>query len=124
MVSQQLVYEKTFQYKELKDIAINDAMNDILKIEEKFGSNERAKDILMKAVDTKLGNIIDTSTRFLEELNRDIVNLNESIDRLTQQGQKFIESHLDRFHISDSSTVLSIADASSENITHPPKYIN
>jgi len=122
--AQQLVYEKTFQYKELQDIAINDAMNDILKIEEKFGSNERAKDILMKAVDTKLGNIIDTSTRFLEELNRDIVNLNESIDRLTQQGQKFIESHLDRFHISDSSTVLSIADASSENITHPPKYIN
>lgn len=122
--AQQLVYEKTFQYKELQDIAINDAMNDILKIEEKFGSNERAKDILMKAVDTKLGNIIDTSTRFLEELNRDIVNLNESIDRLTQQGQKFIESHLERFHISDSSTVLSIADASSENITHPPKYIN
>lgn len=122
--AQQLVYEKTFQYKELQDIAINDAMNDILKIEEKFGSNERAKDILMKAVDTKLGNIIDTSTRFLEELNRDIVNLNESIDRLTQQGQKFIESHLDRFHISDSSTVLSIADASSGNITHPPKYIN
>ncbi|HGY0991708.1 TPA: hypothetical protein ACNU17_000569 [Aeromonas salmonicida subsp. pectinolytica] len=122
--AQQLVYEKTFQYKELQDIAIKDAMNDILKIEEQFGSNERAKDILMKAVDKKLGNIIDTSTRFLEELNRDIVNLNESIDRLTQQGQKFIESHLERFHISDSSTVLSITDTSSENIIPPPKYIN
>jgi hypothetical protein len=122
--AQQLVYDRTFQYKKLQDIAIEDAMNDILRIEDKFGSNERAKDILMKAVDTKLGNIIDTSTRFLEELNRDIVNLNESIDRLTQQGQKFIESHLERFHISDSSTVLSIADTSSENIIPPPKYIN
>lgn len=116
--------KKLFNIKNFKTLLSMMQMNDILKIEEKFGSNERAKDILMKAVDTKLGNIIDTSTRFLEELNRDIVNLNESIDRLTQQGQKFIESHLDRFHISDSSTVLSIADASSENITHSPKYIN
>jgi hypothetical protein len=45
-------------------------MTDLLRIEDKFGNNERAKDILIKAVDTKMGNIITTSTRFLEELNR------------------------------------------------------
>lgn len=107
--AQQLVYEKTIQYKELQDRAIEEAMNDFIKIEEKFGENERAKDILIRAVDTKMGNIIDTSTRFLEELNRDIVSLNQSIDRLTNQGQKFIENHLERFHLIDASAPLSIA---------------
>ena len=106
--AQQLVYEKTIQYKELQDIAIEEAMNDFIRIEEKFADNERAKDILIKAVDTKMGNIIDTSTRFLEELNRDIVSLNQSIDRLTNQGQKFIENHLERFHITDTSSPLAL----------------
>ncbi|WP_045589847.1 hypothetical protein [Vibrio vulnificus] len=106
--AQQLVYEKTIQYKELQDIAIEEAMNDFIRIEEKFADNERAKDILIKAVDTKMGNIIDTSTRFLEELNRDIVSLNQSIDRLTNQGQKFIENHLERFHITDASSPLAL----------------
>ncbi|MCZ3384885.1 hypothetical protein O3S68_21615 [Kosakonia sp. SOY2] len=114
--AQQLVYDKTIQYKELQDTAIEEAMNDFLRIEEKFGSNERAKDILIKAVDTKLGNIIATSTRFLEELNRDIVNLNESIDRLTNQGQRFIENHLERFHVSDVSSPLSLTKTNNEKL--------
>lgn len=122
--AQQLVYEKTIQYKELQDIAIEEAMNDFIRIEEKFGDNERAKDILIRAVDTKMGNIIDTSTRFLEELNRDIVSLNQSIDRLTNQGQKFIENHLERFHISDASSSLTLADVNCEQSIPSPKDIN
>ncbi|MGR5432673.1 hypothetical protein [Vibrio owensii] len=114
--AQQLVYEKTIQYKELQDTAIEEAMNDFLRIEEKFGDNERAKDILIRAVDTKMGNIIDTSTRFLEELNRDIVSLNQSIDRLTNQGQKFIENHLERFHITDASSPLTLVEANDEKL--------
>ncbi|EGQ8444999.1 hypothetical protein FXF09_17685 [Vibrio cholerae] len=122
--AQQLVYEKTIQYKELQDIAIEEAMNDFLRIEEKFGDNERAKDILIRAVDTKMGNIIDTSTRFLEELNRDIVSLNQSIDRLTNQGQKFIENHLERFHITDVSSPLALAESNGEKLIPLSKDIN
>lgn len=122
--AQQLVYEKTIQYKELQDTAIEEAMNDFLRIEEKFGDNERAKDILTRAVDTKMGNIIDTSTRFLEELNRDIVSLNQSIDRLTNQGQKFIENHLERFHITDVSSPLTLVEANDENLIPLSKDIN
>lgn len=117
--AQQLVYEKTIQYKELQDTAIEEAMNDFIRIEEKFGDNERVKDILFRAVDTKMGNIIDTSTRFLEELNRDIVSLNQSIDRLTNQGQKFIENHLERFHITDGSTPLIRSDVTNEKLILP-----
>ncbi|EGU33813.1 hypothetical protein VIBRN418_15913 [Vibrio sp. N418] len=122
--AQQLVYEKTIQYKELQDTAIEEAMNDFLRIEEKFGDNERAKDILIRAVDTKMGNIIDTSTRFLEELNRDIVSLNQSIDRLTNQGQKFIENHLERFHITDASPHLTLENANNEKFIPLSKNIN
>lgn len=121
--AQQLVYEKTIQYKKLQDDAIEEAMNDFLRIEEKFGDNERAKDILIRAVDTKMGNIIDTSTRFLEELNRDIVSLNQSIDRLTNQGQKFIENHLERFHITDKSSSLVLTERNDERLILPSKDI-
>lgn len=122
--AQQLVYEKTIQYKELQDTAIEEAMNDFLRIEEKFSGNERATDILIRAVDTKMGNIITTSTRFLEELNRDIVNLNESIDRLTNQGQKFIENHLERFHISDTNSPPVLTEINNEKLISYPKDIN
>lgn len=122
--AQQLVYEKTIQYKELQDTAIEEAMNDFIRIEDKFAGNERAKDILIRAVDTKMSNIIDTSTRFLEELNRDIVSLNQSIDRLTNNGQKFIENHLERFHITDAHSHLTLEDAAGEKLVSRLNDIN
>jgi|APCry4251928382_1046606.scaffolds.fasta_scaffold34022_3 Holliday junction resolvase-like predicted endonuclease len=121
--AQQLVYEKTIQYKELQDVAISDAMRDLERIESQFGDNERAKDILIKATDTKMSNIIDTANRFLEELNRDIVNLNESIDRLTVQGQRFIENHLEKFHITNNSPA-SISSNKEEQLLKSEKNIN
>ena len=120
--AQQLVYDKTLQYKELQDAAVEEAMTDLLRIESQFGDNDRAKDILVRAVDMKMGNIIDTSTRFLEELSRDIVNLNESIDRLTNQGQRFIESHLERFHITDVGSPVTITNNSNENLIPDPDH--
>ncbi|MCM5247908.1 hypothetical protein MMS78_27775, partial [Escherichia coli] len=57
--AQKFVYEKAVQYKRLQDEATEEAMNDLIRIEEKFGDNERAKDILIRAVDTKMGNVID-----------------------------------------------------------------
>lgn len=120
--AQKLVYEKTIQYKKLQDTAVEDAVNDFIKIEEKFTDNERVKDILFRAVDIKMSNIIDTSTRFLEELNRDIVSLNQSIDRLTNQGQKFIENHLQRFHITDTNSPLTLENG--EKVIPPLKHIN
>jgi hypothetical protein len=96
--AQDLVYNKTIKYKELQDKAIYEAGEDLEKILEKFPDNERMQDILIKAVDKRLSNVIDTAQNFLLELNEDIKLLNKSINSLAEGGQKFIEKHLDSFH--------------------------
>jgi hypothetical protein len=96
--AQDLVYNKTVKYKELQDKAIKEAGEDLEKILLKFPDNERVQDIMIKAVDKRLSNIIDTAQNFLLELNEDIKLLNKSINSLAEGGQKFIEKHLDNFH--------------------------
>ncbi|OKY73823.1 MAG: hypothetical protein BM485_16840 [Desulfobulbaceae bacterium DB1] len=102
--AQQLVYDKTIKYKALQDQAINDAANDLKRIDSDFNDNEVAKDILIRAVDKRLANIIDTAHNFLLELNADIKLLNQSINILTEHGQTFIEGHLEKFHVIESAT--------------------
>ncbi len=97
--AQQLVYDKTIKYKELQDQAIAEASNDLKNIESAFSGNEIAKDILIRAIDKRLANIIDTAHNFLIELNADIKLLNQSISLLAEHGQVFIENHLEKFHV-------------------------
>ncbi|WP_208950436.1 hypothetical protein [Rahnella sp. ChDrAdgB13] len=97
--AQDLVHSKTLQYRDLQDEAMNRAMSELLEIENKFGDNVAAQNILIKAVDVKLSNIINAANNFLMELNRDIVILNNDISMLSKQGQKFIEDHLNRIAI-------------------------
>ena len=97
--AQQLVYDKTIKYKELQDQAIAEAARDLKMIKEEFSDNDIARDILIKAVDKRLANIIDTAHKFLIELNADIKLLNQSISLLAEQGQKFIKSHLEKLYI-------------------------
>lgn len=99
--AQELVYDKTLKYKELQDLALKEAMIDLEKIETNFSNNEVAKNLLTKAVDKKLSNIIDTAQNFLIELNNDIKLLNQSINLLTERGQSFIENHLSHFHVAE-----------------------
>lgn len=102
--AQQLVYDKTIKYKELQDQAINEAANDLKRIDSDFHDNETARDILIRAVDKRLANIIDTAHNFLLELNADIKLLNQSINILTEHGQNFIEGHLEKFHVIESAS--------------------
>lgn len=98
----ELVYSKTIKYKELQNQACLEAAEDLMKIEKDFSDNPIARDILVKAVDKRLSNIIETASNFLLELNADIRLLNQNISLLTEQGQRFIEGHLEKFHLIDS----------------------
>jgi len=102
--AQDLVYNKTLQYRDLQDEATNKAMSELLEIESKFANNSSAQNILIKAIDIKLSNIINTANNFLMELNRDIVILNNDISMLSKQGQNFIENHLNRIAINGGFT--------------------
>ncbi len=101
--AQTLVYERTVKYKELQDSALNDAAEDLKRIERDFPENSIARDILTKAVDQRLANIITTAHNFLLELNADLKLLNENMTLLANKGQFFIEQHLDKFHVIDST---------------------
>jgi hypothetical protein len=101
--AQTLVYERTIKYKELQDSAFNEAIEDLKRIERDFPDNSMARDILIRAVDQRLANIITTAHNFLLELNADIKLLNQNISILADKGQFFIEQHLDKFHVVDST---------------------
>lgn len=124
--AQNLVYSKTIKYKELQDTAMKDAMVELKKIDDEFGDNEIAKNILIKAVDARLSNIIDTAHNFLLELNNDIRSLNKNIDLLTSSGQKFIERHLDQFNALGfaQESIKKLKDNSSSDDIEDAKTIN
>lgn len=92
-----LIVEKSKCFKELQDVAWNDAFSDLKRIEENFADNDGAKRILTNAVDNRLANIITASNNFLNELNNDILSINQNINLLTENGQNFIERHLEQF---------------------------
>ncbi|MFT8700689.1 MAG: hypothetical protein ABF802_06805 [Acetobacter orientalis] len=110
--AQDLVIRKTMQYKALQDDAINSAIKEFELIDEKFSNNDAAKSVLIRSVDLKMSNIMNAAQKFLDELNRDIVNLNNDISELTKHGQSFIEGHLNRISIGGSN----INDRGSDNI--------
>jgi hypothetical protein len=97
--AQKLVYDTTIKYKALQDQAFNDAENDLKRIYREFNDKEAAQKILMTAVEKKLAGIIDKANNGLSQLDSDISLLNKNINILTESGQNFIESHLEKFHM-------------------------
>lgn len=95
--AQDLILSKTKDYKALQDQATKDAEEEFIRIEEKFGNNERVKNIMIGAAETKLVSIINNTTKFLDELSIDIQKLNQNIDILVQEGQKLINAQLGGF---------------------------
>ena len=95
--AQNLVYEKTIKYKDLQTIATQEAMEDLKKVETDFSDNEVAKEILNKAIQDRLGNIITVAANFLKELNDDIRSINSNITLLSERGHRFIETYLAQF---------------------------
>lgn len=103
--AQDLILRKTYQYKELQDRAQKDAEDEFERILTKFSSNQRVLDIMINAAELKLVSVIDNSAKFLEELNIDIQMMNKNIDRLTSEGQSFINDQLKQFKLNSPNDV-------------------
>lgn len=95
--AQNLILEKTTQYKAIQDKAQADAEDEFSRILEKFSGNERIMDIMINASQKKLASVIDNTSNFLAGLNDDIKCMNANIDAITRKGQEFIDTNLSHF---------------------------
>lgn len=94
-----LIYEKTQQYAELQDLAIQQAQDQLDKIDSNISMTDNTKNILRNSVDRKLSGVIDNATRFIEQLNQDMQLISKDINLITSSGQGFIERHLSQFQL-------------------------
>jgi hypothetical protein len=94
-----LIHEKTQQYAELQDRAIQQAEDQLARIDNNPDMRESSKNILSNAVDAKLAGVIRNATQFIEQLNDDMQLISKDINLITSSGQKFIERHLEQFQL-------------------------
>ena len=94
-----LIHEKTQQYAELQDRAIQQAEDQLARIDNNPDMRESSKNILCNAVDAKLAGVIRNATQFIEQLNDDMQLISKDINLITSSGQKFIERHLEQFQL-------------------------
>lgn len=105
----ELIHEKTQQYAQLQDKAINQAQDQLDRIDNNSNMSEKSKNIISNAVDEKLTGIIRNATRFIEQLNDDMQLIGKDINLITSSGQKFIQRHLEQFQLigfSEQTTAL------------------
>lgn len=105
----ELVEEKTRRYTALQNEAIQEAMADLVRIDQQFGGNPVAKQMLEQAVATKLAMVIDCARDLINELTVDLRLLSESITRLADRGEEFVSVHLQQFHTRQLGTIEQIS---------------
>lgn len=96
---QNMILDKTRQYKALQNEAKQEAMNEYKIIMREFANEPEIKQSMIHHVDQSLTIIINNSKIFITELTEDLRSVNKSIDILALNGQKFIENHLQQFHV-------------------------
>ncbi|NWH06103.1 hypothetical protein [Desulfobacter latus] len=95
---QNMIIDKTKQYKTLQNEAKQEAINEYKIIMKEFANEPEIKQNMIKQVDESVAIIIHNSKAFITELTEDLRSVNKSIDLLALNGQKFIETHLQQFH--------------------------
>ena len=86
----ELIHEKTMQYNHLQDIALQQAQDQLERIDSNPNMSEASKNIMINAVDKKLAGIIDNATRFIVQLNDDMQIIGKDINLITSSSQHFI----------------------------------
>lgn len=95
---QNMILDKTRQYKALQDEAKQEAMQEYKAIMQEFANEPEIKQNMINHVNESVAIIIHNSKVFITELTEDLRSVNKSIDILALNGQKFIENHLQQFH--------------------------
>jgi hypothetical protein len=111
----ELIHEKTQQYNELQEKALQQAADQLERIDSNPNMSEASRNIMMSAIDKKLAGIVDNATRFLAQLNDDMQLISKDINLITTSGQNFIQRHLEQFQViglsSDTTGLLENSSA-------------
>ena len=112
-----LIHEKTERYNELQNRALQQAQDQLERIEGNPNMSEVSRNIMINAVDKKLSGIIDNATRFIVQLNDDMQLISKDINLITTSGQDFIQRHLEQFQlIGMSGETTALLENSSERL--------
>lgn len=112
-----LIHEKTERYNELQNRALQQAQDQLERIEGNPNMSEVSRNIMINAVDKKLAGIIDNATRFIVQLNDDMQLISKDINLITTSGQNFIQRHLEQFQlIGMSGETTALLESSSEKL--------
>ena len=112
-----LIHEKTERYNELQDRALQQAQDQLERIEGNANMSEVSRNIMINAVDKKLAGIIDNATRFIVQLNDDMQLISKDINLITTSGQNFIQRHLEQFQLIGLSVeTTALLESSSEKL--------
>ena len=116
--AQALILEKTQEYLTIQNKATADAESEFERILEKFSGNDRIQNIMISNSEKKLASIIDTTSKFLDELSLDIQNMNQNIDRLIQDSHAHTLRQLESFNKSAHSVTNRIGFNPKQNIEY------
>lgn len=108
-----LIHEKTQQYTELQNNAIQTALVQFERIDSS-NLSESSKAILSKSVEASLASIIQNAKRFIEQLNDDMHLISKDINLITSSGQSFIQRHLEQFQLISFSNESQVFQSSQQ----------
>lgn len=81
--AQNLIIEKTKEYKQIQTEAKKEAKEELLQVAENFAEGSKARDIMEDAICTQLKDIIDTTSNFIRTMENDMKNIYANIDNIT-----------------------------------------
>lgn len=89
-----LVIEKTREYKIIQDEAKDDAMNRLEDIGKRFANNERVRIKMEDSVINNMDSIINQADKFITEMAEDLKRLNQNTDKLMGIGMETVTEML------------------------------
>lgn len=89
-----LVTEKTQEYREIQNQAIESAMKRLDEINERYANNERVRTRMEDSVMNQMDSVIEAADRFITELADDLKRLNQNTDDLMHMGMENVNKYL------------------------------
>jgi len=121
-----LVTEKTQEYREIQNQAIESTMKRLDDINERYANNERVRTRMEDSVMNQMDSVIEAADRFITELADDLKRLNQNTDDLMHMGMENVNKYLapmgQSLHIDTDINYDAVNQIESKEIVDITKY--